>query len=204
MTFLFAGSSGFSYKGRDLTSVHIELTKKFGFSDAHFDLAKVFLREAMTKLKVKPPVLEEVLDMIEKTRFLLLPESIYKPKDGTNANSETLLDRLGGPDALKELIDQFYDKLVEHDRTRHFFTGYDMNDQRERQVGGCRGESGRGVSGCLVCEEGSPCMPGVGGGGPCMPGGGGRACQGGGGCACHHKLPCHEVGRYMGADRLAE
>ena len=185
MTFLFAGSSGFSYKGRDLTSVHIELTKKFGFSDAHFDLAKVFLREAMTKLKVKPPVLEEVLDMIEKTRFLLLPESIYKPKDGTNANSETLLDRLGGPDALKELIDQFYDKLVEHDRTRHFFNGYDMNDQRERQVGEWRGSMhARGVS---VCGEGSPCMPGEGGGRR----GGLRACQGGGGCACHHKLPCH-------------
>ena len=52
MTFLFAGSSGFSYKGRDLTSVHIELTKKFGFCDDHFDLAKVMLATSMTKLGV--------------------------------------------------------------------------------------------------------------------------------------------------------
>ena len=134
LSFLFSGASGHSYKGRDLTSVHVELTARLGFSDAHFDLAKVMLHEIMEGMEMAEEVLYDVLDTIERTRFLLLPDSVYKPKDGADAGALTLLDRMGGPDTLKELIDLFYDKLVVHDRTKHFFLGMDMDDQRDRQV----------------------------------------------------------------------
>ena len=133
LSFVLSGGNGFGYKGRDLTSVHIELANKFGFSDAHFDLAKVFLRESCNDCLVPEPLTEEFLLTIESTRFLLLPNSIYKPKDGAE-DQETLLDRMGGPKALKAVIDIFYTRLIESDRTKHFFVGYDMQDQRERQV----------------------------------------------------------------------
>ena len=144
LSFLFSGANGYTYRGRDLTSVHIDLSNKLGFSDAHFDLAKVMLGEIMEDMELAEAISAEVLETIEKTRFLLLPESIYKPKFGADANALTLLDRMGGPDALKELIDLFYDKLEVHDRTKHFFLGYDMDDQRDRQVG-----QGAGKVGCV-------------------------------------------------------
>ena len=133
LSFVLSGGNGFAYKGRDLTSVHEHLRLKFGFSDAHFDLAKVFLREACEELSVPAHLTDEVLNVIESTRFLLLPNSIYKPKEGAEG-AETLLDRMGGPKALKAVIDIFYTRLIESERTKHFFVGYDMQDQRERQV----------------------------------------------------------------------
>ena len=138
LSFLFATKPGKVYKGRDLTSVHIELTNKFGFSDAHFDLAKVMLREGLTEMEATPEITEEVLEMIEKTRFLLLPNSVYKPKE-KGSTVMTVLDALGGPDALKAVINDFYDQLETHEKTKHFFVGFNMQDQRERQVGEDRG-----------------------------------------------------------------
>ena len=63
-------------------------------------------------MEVTPEVSEEVLEAIEKTRFLLLPDSVYKPKEKGSA-ATTLLDRLGGPAPLKAVINDFYDQVGE-------------------------------------------------------------------------------------------
>ena len=41
---------------------------------------------------------------------------------------------MGGPPALKAVIDGFYSRLEVSDRTKHFFVGQNMQDQRRRQV----------------------------------------------------------------------
>ena len=66
----------------------------------------------MGEMEVTPEVSEEVLEAIEKTRFLLLPDSVYKPKEKGSA-ATTLLDRLGGPAPLKAVINDFYDQVGE-------------------------------------------------------------------------------------------
>ena len=47
---------------------------------------------------------------------------------------EHLLSRIGGVPALKAVIDILYNKLEVSDRTKHFFVGINMKDQRRRQV----------------------------------------------------------------------
>lgn len=45
----------------------------------------------------------------------------------------TLFERLGGKDAIDAAVDQFYQRVLNDDRINHFFTGVDMEKQRQHQ-----------------------------------------------------------------------
>ncbi|KAF6251006.1 globin-like protein [Scenedesmus sp. NREL 46B-D3] len=45
-----------------------------------------------------------------------------------------LIDRLGGPDAVKSAVDIFYGKVLDDSRIKHYFAGTDMKKQRAHQA----------------------------------------------------------------------
>ncbi len=45
----------------------------------------------------------------------------------------TLFDKLGGVDVIDVVVDQFYNRVLQDDRIKHFFTDVDMVKQREHQ-----------------------------------------------------------------------
>ncbi|GAP98439.1 group I truncated hemoglobin [Leptolyngbya sp. NIES-2104] len=62
----------------------------------------------------------------------------------------TLYEKLGGKAAIEAAVDQFYQRVLDDDRISHFFTGVDMQKQRQHQkafltyaFGGSSGYDGR-------------------------------------------------------------
>jgi len=45
----------------------------------------------------------------------------------------TLFEKLGGKDGVELAVDQFYDRVLNDDRIKHFFTDVDMKRQRQHQ-----------------------------------------------------------------------
>lgn len=45
----------------------------------------------------------------------------------------TLFDKLGGVDAIDVAVDKFYNRVLQDDRIKHFFTPVDMVKQRAHQ-----------------------------------------------------------------------
>lgn len=48
--------------------------------------------------------------------------------------SETLYERLGGQDAIGEVVDRFYDRVIEDERVARYFDDVDMRKQRAHQT----------------------------------------------------------------------
>ncbi|MFC7137414.1 group I truncated hemoglobin [Halobaculum litoreum] len=46
----------------------------------------------------------------------------------------TLYERLGGDDAIATVVDDFYDRMLDDDRVRHYFDDVDMERQRRHQT----------------------------------------------------------------------
>lgn len=62
----------------------------------------------------------------------------------------TLYEKLGGKAAIEAAVDQFYERVLNDDRISYFFTGVDMQQQRQHQkafltyaFGGSSGYDGR-------------------------------------------------------------
>lgn len=45
----------------------------------------------------------------------------------------TLFDKLGGATAVDLAVDNFYERVLQDDRIKHFFANVDMNKQRQHQ-----------------------------------------------------------------------
>lgn len=45
----------------------------------------------------------------------------------------TLYEKLGGAEAVKLAVDNFYDRVLQDDRIKHFFDGMDMVKQKSHQ-----------------------------------------------------------------------
>ncbi len=45
----------------------------------------------------------------------------------------TLFEKLGGKDAIELAVDQFYQRVLNDDRIKHFFTNVDMKQQQQHQ-----------------------------------------------------------------------
>lgn len=50
----------------------------------------------------------------------------------TTDDARTMLDRVGGRDAVADVVDQFYDAVLADDRLSPYFVGVPMNVQRGR------------------------------------------------------------------------
>lgn len=66
--------------------------------------------------------------------------------------STTLYDKLGGQQAIEQVVDDFYNRVLADDTVNHFFTHTDMKKQRRHQtafisyaLGGSRQYTGRSM-----------------------------------------------------------
>ncbi|SEW25323.1 group I truncated hemoglobin [Natrinema salifodinae] len=48
--------------------------------------------------------------------------------------TETVYDRLGGEDAIADVVDRFYERVVADDQVAHYFDDVDMQKQRVHQT----------------------------------------------------------------------
>ena len=120
--------------------------KKF---DALYDRQNNKARACSTATYYGPPSSSSLLPHVGRAGPFLFPTPTPQPRLSvlnplktlallspllTQGTSENLLVRMGGPPALKAVIDGFYSRLEVSDRTKHFFVGQNMQDQRRRQV----------------------------------------------------------------------
>jgi len=54
--------------------------------------------------------------------------------DATTGSDGTLYDRLGGREAIANVVDDFYDRMLDDDRVAGFFEDVDMTRQRAHQT----------------------------------------------------------------------
>ncbi|AEH36147.1 group I truncated hemoglobin [Halopiger xanaduensis] len=48
--------------------------------------------------------------------------------------TDTLYDRLGGEDAIAQVVDRFYDRVMADEQVAHYFEDVDMQKQRAHQT----------------------------------------------------------------------
>lgn len=70
LSWAFDGPS--EYRGRPLRAAHAELVKGRGLSDAHFDAVCRHLRETMTELGISAELVDDALEIVERTRDAVL------------------------------------------------------------------------------------------------------------------------------------
>lgn len=106
---------------------HMKLFEK-GLNETHFDLVAGHLVATLEHLNVPKSEIEEVVGIVGSLREVF--ESNAKKVE---ARKEVLLDKLGGPSALKGAVYEFYGRLLEDEELAPFFAHTDMNKLREHQ-----------------------------------------------------------------------
>ena len=56
------------YKGRDLRTAHLDLVKKQGLNNAHFDAVAENLEATLRELEVSPELIDEAMAIVASTR----------------------------------------------------------------------------------------------------------------------------------------
>jgi hemoglobin len=106
---------------------HLRLFDR-GLNETHFDLVAGHLVASLEHLGVAKSVIDEVVAVVGPLRGVF-EEGARKVSKG----KEVLLDRLGGPAALKEAVYEFYGRILDDDELAPFFKHTDMSKLRAHQ-----------------------------------------------------------------------
>jgi hemoglobin len=96
-----------------------------GLNAHHFDLVVQHLVATLKALDINNDVIDEVIAVIGPLRSSF--ENEQEAKEGC------LLDRLGGPAALKAVVYEFYGRLLQDDELEPFFDGVNMKRMKDHQ-----------------------------------------------------------------------
>jgi hemoglobin len=99
-----------------------------GLNETHFDLVAGHLVASLEKLGVAQSEIEEVVAVVGPLR-VVFEEGAKRVAKG----KEQLLDRLGGPAALKEAVHEFYGRILFDEELAPFFEHTDMDKLRAHQ-----------------------------------------------------------------------
>lgn len=104
---------------------HAPLFEK-GLNESHFDLVAGHLVATLEHLTVPKNLIEEVVAVV-------LPLRAVFEANAKKSGEEVLLDRLGGPSALKGAVYEFYGRILEDEMLGPFFAATDMKKMRDHQ-----------------------------------------------------------------------
>ena len=99
-----------------------------GLNETHFDMVAGHLVGALEHLEVPKSLIDEVVAVVAPLRGIF-EEGAKKASEG----KKVLLDRLGGPAALKAAVYEFYGRILNDDQLAPFFQHTDMNKLRDHQ-----------------------------------------------------------------------
>ena len=108
-----------------LAEKHERLFAK-GLNETHFDLVAGHLVASLEHLQVAKPLIEEVVSVVGPLR------SVFEENAKKNGE-QALLDRLGGPSALKATVYEFYSRIMEDEELTPFFENANMKRLKEHQ-----------------------------------------------------------------------
>eukprot|EP00184_Porphyridium_aerugineum_P005001 CAMPEP_0184707710 /NCGR_PEP_ID=MMETSP0313-20130426/37390_1 /TAXON_ID=2792 /ORGANISM="Porphyridium aerugineum, Strain SAG 1380-2" /LENGTH=295 /DNA_ID=CAMNT_0027169291 /DNA_START=1250 /DNA_END=2137 /DNA_ORIENTATION=- len=109
-----------TYKGKSIKEGHARLFE-MGLNETHFDIVATHFVETLKSMNVDQGLIDEAVAIIVPLREVFKAEAEEHAKELASKTSDTLFDRLGGQDALKQAVDAFYARLGADDRINHFF-----------------------------------------------------------------------------------
>ena len=120
----FGGTSGFS--DAEIKRIHSNLH----LHDKELTLFEEHLRTTFQQMGLDESNITESLSLVDGNRKLIV--------------SDTLYDKIGGEPALEKVIDKFYDRVMEDNELKYFFTTLDPKRIRVHQtrfLGACFGKT---------------------------------------------------------------
>lgn len=113
-----------------LTEKHRSLFER-GLNGHHFDVIAKHFVGACQNLDVPQDLIDEAVGVIGPLRTVFEKGAQVH---GVRSTKVTLLDRLGGPAAVKAVVDEFYKRVVSDEETGAFFDNVKMGALKKHQV----------------------------------------------------------------------
>jgi len=122
-----------------------------GLNETHFDMVAGHLVDSMNALRVSKNLIDEAVAVIAPLRVVFeegakqashehdVQENIAESAQAVKVENDeaqhvdTLFNRLGGAPAVRAVIAEFYDRLVNDDQLARFFEGVDISILKKHQ-----------------------------------------------------------------------
>ncbi|GLC67218.1 hypothetical protein PLESTF_000530200 [Pleodorina starrii] len=127
MRYLFCGAESYALTGGNMRCVHARMVKEDGLDLDKFNMVVGMLTDVLNDLVVSKKNVREIMTNVEAARDAIFTpgpdELVSKEELMAEASSlqGDLVDRLGGPEAVYNLISRFYARLFNDPQLKFFF-----------------------------------------------------------------------------------